>query len=81
MKVSKKTIIRTVLQIVAIVNIILQMTGKNTLPFTDDEISQAISMIFLACTSIATWWKNNSFTTNAIKADNYKKELDEAEGE
>ena len=69
MKVSKETIIRTVLQLVAIINIILQMTGKNTLPFTDDEISQFISLVFLICTSIATWWKNNSFTKNAIEAD------------
>lgn len=79
MKVSKETIIRTVLQLVAIINIILQMTGKNTLPFTDDEISQFISLVFLICTSIATWWENNSFTLNAIKADNYKKKLDKGE--
>ena len=79
MKVSKETIIRTVLQLVAIINIILQMAGKNTLPFTDDEISQFISLVFLICTSIATWWKNNSFTLNAIKADNYKKKLEKGE--
>lgn len=74
MKASKETIIRTVLHVVAIVNIILQMKGKNTLPFTDEEISQLISLIFLICTSVATWWKNNSFTIPAIKADEYMKQ-------
>lgn len=76
MKISKSTIIRTVLLIVAIINSVLQIMGKNTLPFTSDEIGEAISVIFMICTTMSAWWKNNSFTKNAIKADKYKEELE-----
>lgn len=77
MKISKETIIRTVLLIVALVNMALNAFGKNTLPFTDDEISEIISVVFMAVTSIAAWWKNNSFTEKAIKADAYLETLKE----
>ena len=76
MKISRATIIRTVLLLVAIINAVLQIFGKETLPFTDEEISEAISVLFLVATTISAWWKNNSFTKNAIKADEYKSQLD-----
>lgn len=77
MKISKETIIRTVLLIAALVNMALNAFGKNTLPFTDDEISEIISVIFMAVTSIAAWWKNNSFTKKARIADIYLEGLRE----
>ena len=77
MKISKETIIRTVLLAVALINMTLNVLGKNTLPFTNDEISEIISIGFTAVTSIIAWWKNNSFTQNAIKADEYLNELKE----
>lgn len=77
MKISKETIIRTVLLIVALVNMALNAFGKNTLPFTDDEISEIISVVFMAVTSIAAWWKNNSFTEKARIADIYLEGLRE----
>lgn len=73
--ISKDTIIRTVLLIVSFINLILNACGKNTLPFTSDEISEAISVIFTIAASLAAWWKNNSFTTNAQLADLFKKNL------
>lgn len=76
MKISRATIIRTVLLLVAIINAVLQILGKETLPFTDEEIGEAVSAIFLIVTTISAWWKNNSFTKNAIKADEYKSKLD-----
>lgn len=77
MKISKETIIRTVLLIAALVNMALNAFGKNTLPFTDDEISEIISVVFMAVTSIAAWWKNNSFTEKARIADVYLEGLRE----
>lgn len=77
MKISKETIIRTVLLIAALVNMALNAFGKNTLPFTDDEISEIISVVFMAVTSIAAWWKNNSFTEKARIADLYLEGLRE----
>lgn len=77
MKVSKETMIRTVLLAAAIINMALNAFGKNTLPFTDDEISEAVSVCFMVVTSVIAWWKNNSFTQKAIKADEYLEELRE----
>lgn len=74
--VKKDTIIRTVILVIALINTLLNACGKNTLPFTDDEVSAVISAMFTFAASIMAWWKNNSFTDNAIKADNYKSRLD-----
>lgn len=56
------TIIRTVLVLVAIINQLLQLTGKSTLPFTDEQISLTLSTIFTTITALIAWWKNNNFT-------------------
>ena len=74
-KVSKKTIIRTVLMIVSIINLALNLAGKKTLPFTNDEISLAVAAILDVAATFWAWWKNNSFTPAAIAADEYKESL------
>ena len=77
MKVSVDTICRTVLLIVALINVGLEMTGHSIIPIDDETITQIISLVFTVVASLTAWWKNNSFTKNAIKADKYKAELDE----
>lgn len=77
MKVSVDTICRTVLLIVALINVGLEMTGHSIIPIDDEQITQIISLVFTVVASLTAWWKNNSFTKNAIKADKYKAELDE----
>lgn len=71
MKVSKATIIRTVCLVIAIVNIVLEMRGHSIIPIDNELVSEAISVIFLIGSALASWWKNNSFTKNAIEADKY----------
>ena len=66
--VKKDTIIRTIVLIVALINQALTLSGKNPLPFEDDEIVNVLSYAFTAAASLWAWWKNNSFTQNAIKA-------------
>lgn len=73
--VSKETIIRTIVFFVTIVNNILTMSGKNPLPFSEDEVYMALSGIATGIASIWAWWKNNSFTKPAIEADEYMKGL------
>jgi SPP1 family holin len=75
MKVKAETVIRTVVALVALINAILVMFGKKTLPFTDEDIRQVISGFFLIASTLWAWWKNNSFTPEAIKADEYLEEL------
>lgn len=66
---SKATIIRTVILVVAFINAGLALFGKSPLPFDNEEITNVISYAFSAGAAIWTWWKNNSFTQKAIKAD------------
>ena len=69
--VKTQTVIRTICLIIALANQLLIWLGKGRIPFTDDEIYQAVSYIVLAVVTLWTWWKNNSFTQDAIAADIY----------
>lgn len=70
-KVEKMTIVRTAVLAFALINQVLTISGYNPLPFTDEEFGQAVSMVLTAGASMWAWWKNNSFTQNAIIADEY----------
>ena len=67
--VSKETLIRTIALVLSIVNYILTSKGMNPLPFGETEAYEFISMIAMCASSIWAWWKNNSFTKEAIAAD------------
>lgn len=69
MNVKKDTIIRTVILAVALVNQILTSTGHAVIPVSDEEITQVITLAITIGASLWSWWKNNSFTKNAIEAD------------
>lgn len=75
MKTDKTTIIRTVILFVSLLNIILEMFGVKTLPIDNEMVTDAVSVILLVASTIAAWWKNNSFTKPAVTADEYLKEL------
>ena len=68
-KIEKETIIRTAVLIFALINQALTISVYNPLPFTNEEFGQAVSMVLTAGASLWAWWKNNSFTQDAIKAD------------
>lgn len=78
MKVSKETIIRTIVLIATLVNGILTSYGKNPLPFSEEELYSGLSTLAMVLATIWAWWKNNSFTKDAIEADIYLSELKEA---
>jgi SPP1 family holin len=78
MKVKKETIIRTAVAFVTTVNMLLTLFGKNPLPFSEDELYVGLSVIADVASKIWVWWKNNSFTPEAIVADSYKNSLKEA---
>ena len=61
MKPCKETIIRTVVLIFALINQVLTVIGINPLPFSNEEVFEAVSVIFTVAASITAWWKNNSF--------------------
>lgn len=80
MKIKKSTIIRLILLIIALANVYLEMTGRSLLPIDEGLVSELVSFGFLAVTAITGYWKNNSFTPDAIKADVYLEELRDGEG-
>ena len=69
MKISAGTIGRTVCLALALINQFLILFGKGTIPFAEDDIYQFVSMLFTAVATVVAWWKNNSFTKEAIEAD------------
>lgn len=75
MKISKETIARTIVLALALVNQILTAFGINPLPFSENTVYEFITLVFTIGASAWAWWKNNSFTNEAIKADEFLKEL------
>ena len=75
MKPSKKTIIRTVITFVALLNSVLVMCNKNPLPYSETQLYAALSGIMSVLSTLWAWWKNNSFTQEAIEADELLRRL------
>lgn len=75
MNIKTKTIIRTVVLVVALINQILAIAGKDTIPLYESDIAQVITLLVTIGSTLWAWWKNNSFTGNAIEADKYKDRL------
>lgn len=73
--VKTETIVRTVILIVALINQGLTISGHSLLPITDDQITEIITLAITIGASMWAWWKNNSFTKNAIEADKVLDEL------
>ena len=68
-KIETGTIVRTAVLGFALLNQALAISGKSPLPFSDEEVGQAVSTAVTAAASLWAWWKNNSFTQAAIAAD------------
>lgn len=71
------TIARTIVLLLALTNQVLAMSGKQVLNIADDDIYQVVSIVFTIGASVIAWWKNNSFSQAAIKADKYKENIKE----
>ena len=53
----------------ALVNQVLSMLGVQTIPIADEDVNTLIATGWTIAASLAAWWKNNSFTPEAIEAD------------
>ena len=67
--IEKDTIIRTIVLFLAIINNVLSLLGKNPLPYENEEIEQAVTIIVTVLATLWAWWKNNSFTMAARIGD------------
>ena len=78
---TKETLIRTVILIYALLNQILIFNGHSILPIGEEQLTELVGVAFVVATALIAWWKNNSFTKEAIKADKYLKKLREGKDE
>lgn len=74
--VASSTIARTICFFLALFNQIMSSTGHAVLPIDNATIETWVSLTITIVVAVINWWKNNSFTPNAIAADDYKKQLD-----
>ena len=74
MTISAGTIARTICLCLALVNQILTATGHSIINVSNDDINTLISTGFTVVSAVIAWWKNNSFTQSALKADEVMKE-------
>ena len=68
-KVSIATLARTAALAFALTNQVSSAAGKPLLPIESSEVEQFVTTGLTIATSVAAWWKNNSFTTAALQAD------------
>lgn len=79
--VKTDTIVRTIVLVIALANQALAIAGKEAFPITEDQVYQGVTLIVTIGASVWAWWKNNSFTKNAIEADKVFDQLKSVEKE
>lgn len=79
MKITKGTIVRTIMIVLVIVNMILKQTGHSVVNIDEDSVASFVEIVVEAAVIIVAWWKNNSFSENAKKADAFLQQLREQE--
>ena len=72
--VSIGTIARTACLALALTNQVLTCFGVQVLPISDDELNNLVTTGLTVATSLAAWWKNNSFTPAAMIGDEHMKQ-------
>ena len=77
MQISKGTIVRTISIVLVLVNIVLKQFGIDAINVSESEILSLIEALIEVATIVVAFWKNNSFTQNAIKADDFLRTLKE----
>ena len=63
------TIARTAVLLLALTNQMLSAMGKSPLPIESTTVEQLVTAGITTISALVAWWKNNSFTKEAIAAD------------
>lgn len=77
--ISKGTIVRTIMLILVLANIILKQCGYDIIDVSESEVLTIVETLIEIAVIVVAWWKNNSFSEKAIKADEFLKNLKESE--
>ena len=76
-QISAATLARTAALALALTNQVLSACGKPVLPIESTTVEQLVTTGLTVTAALVGWWKNNSFTPEAIKADGYLEQLRE----
>ena len=79
MQITKGTIVRAILFILVVVNIVLEKCGLDVIRTDENAVLMLVEAIIELAIIVVGFWKNNSFTQAAIKADEFLKQLRESE--
>lgn len=63
---KQSAIVRLVVLVILIVNQALISFGYEPLPFSDEQVYEAVSIVALVVITIYSWWKNNNITDVAL---------------
>lgn len=63
------TIIRTLCLVLALANQLLSAFGKSPIPIDNAQMEQLVTSLITVVVALVNWWENNSFTKEAIAAD------------
>ena len=74
-KISAATLARTAALALALTNQVLSACGKPMLPIESATVEQLVTAGITIGASLASWWNNNSFTREAIEADDFMQQL------
>lgn len=75
--ISTGTIVRTLCLILALANQLLSAFGKSLLPIDNAQLEQLVTGLITVVAALVNWWENNSFTQEALAADELYKTLRE----
>lgn len=75
MKIKISTIARTAVLALALANQILSVAGRSPLPIDSATLEPWVTTGLTTAAAVWAWWKNNSFTPEAIRADELMKEM------
>ena len=74
-KISAATIARTACLLLALTNQVLTACGRPILPIESETLNQLVTSGLTVVAALVSWWKNNSFTREALAADSYLTQL------
>ena len=77
--IKKSTIVRAIMLLIVLINLVLKAFGIDIIPLDESIIASIVEMLIEVAVIIVAFWKNNSFTPKAIKADEFLQKLRESE--
>lgn len=74
-KITKGTIIRTILMVIVLTNLVLKAFGKSAITVDDGVIANVVETVIEIAAIAVGFWKNNSYSEKALKADKFLQDL------